>query len=389
MKRFSISGSGRGLIAGAVFLYAVGVALGYTVLTTMAVGALAVLVVAGLAVVVRPAVTLTRRVTPDRVTVGEAALGRVDVQNRSRYPAPGFVVVDRVATTATEIRVGGLPGGGSRTLHYPVRTARRGRIRLGPLTVEIRDPLGLFAWAQRQAGDSVLWVHPRVHTLRALAVGLVPDYEGRATEYARAGTVAFSSLRDYVPGDDPRHIHWRSTARTGTLVVREHVDTTEPTTTVLLDARGAVFGGDSFEPAVELAASIVHSVEEAGRPAVLRVFGQDESAVAAAGAVSTGDRLALAEPVPHGDPVHLLEALDRLAAGGALVIVTGHVEADMLARLADQRRRFNPVVVVTMLDAGTPCVTGIQRRPGMAVLTARTIDEATGAWHRLVNGDIG
>ena len=43
------------------------------------------------------------------------------------------------------------------------------------------------------------------------------------------GSMAFSSLREYAPGDDPRQIHWRTTARLGRLVVREHVDTNEPT----------------------------------------------------------------------------------------------------------------------------------------------------------------
>jgi uncharacterized protein (DUF58 family) len=76
--------------------------------------------------------------------------------------------------------------------------------------------------------------------------------------------VTFSSLREYVPGDDPRQIHWRSTARTGVLTVREHVDTTEPTTTVVLDTHPTALGADAFEHAVEFAASVVTILARSG-----------------------------------------------------------------------------------------------------------------------------
>ncbi len=164
-----------------------------------------------------------------------------------------------------------------RAVNYPLPAPRRGRIPLGPLTVERRDPFGLFRWARRQTGDDVLWVHPRMHPMRALPVGVVLDYEGRTHENARLGTVTFSALREYVPGDDPRQIHWRSTARLGTLVVREHIDTTEPTTTVVLDTRSEAFDADSFEHAVEVAASVVRTVETLGRPVELHVIGDAAS----------------------------------------------------------------------------------------------------------------
>jgi uncharacterized protein (DUF58 family) len=375
--------------AGAVFLYGAGVLLGYPVLVALAVGAVSMLVFAMITVAIRPRVSLRRQVTPDRVTVGEPALGRIEIHNTSRWPSPPFTAVDRIADVAIDLDVGVLAGSGWRAVHYPVPTPRRGRLLLGPLTVERRDPLGLLRRAQRQTGDDLLWVHPRTYPMRPLPVGVVPDYEGRTTENARPGTVTFSSLREYVPGDDPRHIHWRSTARTGTLIVREHVDTTEPTTKVVLDTRAVALEPDAFESAVEIAASVVTSVETTGRPITLHVVGEDLAEVANLGAHSLLDRLAAVGQGADDDPVRLLDLVERVEAGGTLVVVTGAREPGVTTRLAEQRRRFNPVVVVTVLGVADYGTASTHRRPGMSLLAVRSGVEAAGAWNRMVSGDPG
>ncbi|WP_117212526.1 DUF58 domain-containing protein [Allorhizocola rhizosphaerae] len=384
--RFSITSSGAALASGGVVCYAGGVLLGYPTLVHLAVGALAILVAGALTMAVRPMVTLSRRVTPDRVTVGEQALGQLLVRNVSRWPAPGFAAVDVVGGEPVTLQIGVLVGFGQRAVRYPIPAQRRGRLLLGPLTVERSDPLRLFVWRQRQTADGVLWVHPRVHPLRPLPVGVVLDYEGRTTQHARPGTVTFSSLREYVPGDDPRQIHWRSTARTGTLIVREHVDTTEPTTTVVLDTRTRALDAESFEHAVEFAASLVRAVEETGRPVALHVVGEHAGDALAAGATGSLDRLAMAERLSGMDSVLLIETVDRIPPGGALAVVTGSIPPGELAKLAAQRNRYSPVVVA-MVDPQSDA--GVQRRPGMALLTASTAAEAATAWHRMVNGDAG
>ncbi|MER5643739.1 DUF58 domain-containing protein [Streptosporangium sp. NPDC002524] len=384
MKRLKVTGTGIVAAIGVVVSYATGVVLGYRLFVVLAVGGLAMLAVAAAAVAIRPSVALTRSVRPDRVTVGEPAEGRLDVLNKSRRPAPPFTAVDLVGGKEVALTVRSLAGRGRRTVRFPVWADRRGRLRLGPLTVERHDPAGLFAWRQRQTDDGILWVHPRAHPMRPLPVGVVLDYEGRTTENARLGTVTFSSLREYVPGDDPRRIHWRSTARTGVLTVREHVDTTEPSTTVVLDAHPSVLGDDAFEEAVEFAASVVRAVERIGRPVTLHILGELPADVAAAGAAGSLDRLAMAA---RTDAADLIGSLDRLAAGGTLVVVSGKLGPAALGRLAEQRRRFSPVVV-TMIDPATEDG-GIRRRPGIAMLVARSAVEATAAWHRMINGDVG
>jgi uncharacterized protein (DUF58 family) len=353
----------------------------------LATGGLALLLAAGAVVVVRPSVALTRSAQPDRVTAGESTWGRLVVRNQARWPAPSFVAIDQVGDERVELTVPLIAVGGTRTMRYPIPAGRRGRLALGPLTVERRDPLGLFRRAQRLGGAMTLWVHPVVHPARPLPVGSVPDFEGRRTETARGGTTTFSSLREYVPGDDPRRIHWRTTARTGVLMVREQMDTTEPTTTVVLDTRSDALTPHGFEHAVEVAASVAQAAINASRPARVLIPGEDEVALAACGAESLLDRLAAAEQNTD-DTVRLLFTIERAPAGGALVVVTGSDEPALVAKLGEQRRRFSPVVVVTMsLSSNAPMST--RRRPGMAVLAAGTGADAVAAWNRMVLGEAG
>jgi uncharacterized protein (DUF58 family) len=367
-------------------LYLLGVGLAYPALVSIAVAGLALMLFAGVTVVVRPNVRMTREVSQDRISVGESVLGRFVVRSVSRWPLPALVVVDRIGERPFDVQVPMLRPGGSRTVHYPLPTERRGRLVLGPLTVERRDPFGLLRRAQSQHETSVLWVHPRVHPLNPLPVGMVPDFEGRA-EVSKAGTTTFASLREYVPGDDPRRIHWRSTARTGQLIVRESVDTMEPAVTVVLDSRSHVLDPAAFEHAVEAAASVARCIVDSGRPARARIVGQDMAAVAAIGAVSLLDHLAAAEQIADTDPLRLLEEVDRSEPGGALVVVTGPDEPAVVAKLAEQRRRFAPVVVLTISGHSPPTS---YRRPGMALLSASTGAEAAATWnHFVLSGAIG
>ena len=157
------------------------------------------------------------------------------------------------------------------------------------------------------------------------------------------------------------------------------LDTLDP------DGYAAVFTEETFEHGVEVAASISESVAATGRPGRMLIVGEDEPAVAAAGAESIMDRLAAAERSVDPDPLRLLETVDRATRGGALVVITGADEPGVLARLAEQRRRFAPVVVLSVIVPGTRAPVA-HRKPGMAILYARTGAEGASAWNQLVIG---
>jgi uncharacterized protein (DUF58 family) len=384
--KFSVTG--YALLAGAGALFAGRVLLGYPALATLAAGGLALVVAAVAVVLRRPRVALRRTIEPARVTAGEPVVGRLEVRNRSRWPTVGFVAVDRVGTDEVPVPVAALGGGAATTIGYRVPTQRRGRIPLGPLTVTRRDPMGLVSLARPVAAgaETVLWSYPRTHPMRPLPIGVVLDYEGTTMAHASAGSTTFAALREYVAGDDPRHINWRATARTGTLIVREHVDTSEPTTSVVLDARAEALDPAAFEEAVEACASVCRSVESYGRPVDLWVVGEDRAGLIGLGVRTLLDRLAVVHRTTDDDPVRLLDTVTRVPGGGALVVVTGNREPAVVTRLAEQRRRFNPLVVLSLLGEADPGDTGIRRQAGTTVLRARTGVDAAATWNRMVGG---
>lgn len=382
------SATGCALLSGAVVLYIGRIVLGYPALATLAAGGTALVVAAVVLVLLRPRVALRRTIEPARVTAGDPVVGRLEVRNRSRWPTVGFVAVDRVGDHEVPVPVGALGRGTVRTVEYRVPTQRRGRIPLGPLTVTRRDPMGLVSLARPvPTGATVLWSYPRTHPMRPLPIGVVLDYEGTTMAHASAGSTTFAALREYVAGDDPRHINWRATARTGTLIVREHVDTAEPTTAVVLDARAEALDPDAFEHAVEACASVCRSVESYGRPVNLWVVGEDRAELLKLGVRTLLDRLAVVRRATDDDPVRLLDTVTRVPGGGALVVVTGNREPAVVTRLAEQRRRFNPLVVVSVLGEADPGDTGIRRQAGTTVLRARSGVEAAATWNRMVGGE--
>ena len=105
---------------------------------------------------------------------------------------------------------------------WRVRTTAsdRGRYRLGPMEIVSGDPLGLFTFRRQLPQNSYITVYPRTFDLPAFTppIGRLLGGESiqRRTHHV---TPNFASVRDYVPGDAFGRIHWRSTARSGRLIV--------------------------------------------------------------------------------------------------------------------------------------------------------------------------
>ncbi len=134
---------------------------------------------------------------------------------------------------------------------------------IGPVTTVLGDPFGLARRTLNASRTIELFVHPQVVPLPSLDAGLVRDLEGRPTNDPSVSDLDFHTLREYVPGDDRRHIHWQSSARmstaagTTTLMMKGYTDTRRSHLGVLFDAREGAYGDDDdFETAVTAAASV-------------------------------------------------------------------------------------------------------------------------------------
>jgi uncharacterized protein (DUF58 family) len=172
--------------------------------------------------------------------------------------------------------------------------------------------------------------------------------EGQASDVAPQGGLTFHALREYVAGDDLRHVHWPSSARLGQLVVREFVDLSLPDVTVVLDVARTAYDDEHFEVAVEVAASVLTSWSAGSFPArLLTTTGADLSSGGGRLGSAFLDRLAAVEPVDDAGFVHVQHVVRARDRGFGLVVVTGTLDDESSRAIGLLARPFEHRVVVT------------------------------------------
>lgn len=250
-----VTGWGWTLVGVAIVGGPVGVALGWVELVVTASAALLLVLAALPWVVGQRDVEVELVLSAQRVPVGQPAHATLAVRRRGRIFAPRAIDV-LVGDVAHRLDLPRLGAGDESTQRIVLDTRRRGRVVVGPATVLRTDPFGILERTHVLTVASELVVHPRVARIPAVAAGLVRDLEGEPAAELTADDVAFHSLRDYHPGDEPRHVHWRSTARTGQLLVRQFEPSKRSDTLVCVSTSAADFGADDFELALEVVATI-------------------------------------------------------------------------------------------------------------------------------------
>lgn len=138
---------------------------------------------------------------------------------------------------------------------------RRGVLRLGKLIVRTSFPFGLFVKERdlNLPGTLVVWPRSDRTVRQPLRAGERVRRIGTTAAGVAVGRGEYRSLRGYLPGDDPRDVHWRSTARAGAPVVREYERDSTDTLWICLDLRAT--DCDAAEAAVEVAASLAARAE--------------------------------------------------------------------------------------------------------------------------------
>lgn len=195
-------------------------------------------------------------VEPSRVVVGERAAGSLILFNRSSRAARGLRVELRVGKARAAYSVHKIGKEPVEEL-FVVPTQRRAIIPVGPVTTVQGDPLGILSRRRVWSEVEEIYVHPRTVGLSTIAAGMIRDLEGQPTALLSPSDVAFHTLRDYVPGDDRRHVHWKSTAKLGKLLVRQYLDTRRSHVAVALSTDLAEYANeDEFELAISIAASV-------------------------------------------------------------------------------------------------------------------------------------
>ncbi|CAJ65061.1 MULTISPECIES: DUF58 domain-containing protein [Frankia] len=267
---------------------------------------------------------------------------------------------------AVSVPVPRLAGSGCRTIELAMDTRRRGVVRLGPAEVIRSDPFGLTLRRQRLPAADTLHVRPRTRPLAPLASAPSRDPDGQ-TGQGTAGGLEIHTLRRYTPGEDLRLVHWPSSARAGELMVRTHVDPSEPAATVVLDNRPAAYppgrvGVATFEEAVDVAAAAVMTcAQEAFGVRLVTTAG-----LRVAGRRRRRDADALMDELAgvHLDDNASLDVVATLRRGGlgTLVLVTGGFDRQALAALAPVAHAYGRVVLVRVGPRSPAAARAIDRR---------------------------
>ena len=307
---------------------ATGAALGWPEFTFLGLTLAAAILVAAVFLVGRARFRVDVELRPRRVVAGERAFGRLLVTSLGvRRSSPSRLELPVGAGTA-EFAIPALAPGAEHEELFAVPTARRAVIVAGPAVSVRGDALGLLRRVVRWSDPVELFVHPRTVRLRPSAAGLVRDLEGEETSTLTDNDLAFHALRAYEPGDDRRYVHWRTTARTGKLMVRQFTETRR-SQLVLLHASEAsgylvddAFSDDGFELGVSVLASVAHQVLRDGtRVRVASGSGELRTATP----VTLLDDTSRLEPTSTGTSLRdfAREATRRMPPPSVLVVVAG------------------------------------------------------------------
>jgi uncharacterized protein (DUF58 family) len=319
---------GRIVIGGAIGCLIAGFLLHWSELVFIGVTLAAAVAIASGYAIGRTTYAVTVELNPRRVIVGGRALGRIAVTNSGTRPVLGSRMELPVGAAHAEFQLPRLAPGQEHEDLFAVPTHRRALILAGPATSVRGDQLGLLRRTQTWTDRIELFVHPLTTRLKASAQGLVRDLEGQATKTITNSDLAFHALRPYEQGDSMRNVHWRTSARTGQLMVRQYQETRRSQLLLVLGADAAHYASDDeFELAVSVLASVgVHVIGEENQITA----GWDGGAMHTVSPVSLLDDSCRLEPVRRGAKP-LREVVRTLAA-----------------------RRAQPSVVLLVVGSQTP-----------------------------------
>ena len=264
------------------------------------------------------------------------------VRNRTPLPIHFLTVADRIGSFAARQPaqfVVGLGPWEERSFSYELEGRERGEYQLGPVDLVGTDAFGFFPWRAQVSCYQRVIVYPNIYALDLHHKRGLPSGSLKVLNKLYEDVTRYRSLREYQPGDEPKRINWKASARMGALFSMEYVPSIYFPVLVLLnltaDDYPLVQRAHLVERAIEAAASLVFYFvgigQEVGLVTTGRI-GQTTGGDTAEAAAADDDSGAIAgaaytvEPVRAGyaHAAHLLEQLARVSA------VTGEQAANFV-----------------------------------------------------------
>ena len=347
------------LMALAVGFWVLGQIAGWAEFTIAAVVIAIAVAVCALFLIGRTAYDVSLDLARTRVVVGERAVGALTLANRgTRAILPSRVVLP-VGSGRGEFGIQRLAPGEEAEELFAIPTHRRGVVKVGPVSVVRGDPLGLFERAHRRDEPVDLFVHPRTVLFDGQSLGYLRDLEGLPAADLSRDDVSFHALLEYQPGDDLRHVHWRSTARTGTMMVRQYEETRRSHFVIGLSRALAEYASDEdFELAISAAGSIGLRALRDSQRVDMRVQGRELPSGTGKQLLDSLSAVEGSKPKEGGLPELAGVVAATMPLASVVVLVCGsRVRPDDL-RLACSRLPFGARVLAVVADstATTPAL---------------------------------
>ena len=337
---------GRGVLATGVVATVLAVRLNWQEFTLLAAVAFGLLLVALAWQVLPGTISVKLVLTQHRTAVGASPPVAVLEVEAGAVPMLFPRVVVPVGTRSVGLRLPFLRPFSRHEEVVELPEMPRGVHAVGPVTYEKTDPVGLMSRRHELGGALELLVSPRVTDVAVFAGGLANDLDGATSQQLSMSDLAFHALREYVPGDDLRHVHWRSSAKAGQLLVRQFHETRRGHVTVLLDGSMSSYPRPrDFELATSVATSIALRAVRDDFDTYLRCgphLARSRHPVAMTDAAC---RFVLEDV--DGYLAHAAEAAGSVAGTGLVVQVTGAARAlvDLDAAAAQFGRGADWIVV--------------------------------------------
>ena len=354
------------------------VVVGWTVLVLLA--------VATLYLIGRSAFVITLDVPHSRVVVGDPATGVIAVTNPTKHRLLGVKVEIPVGPGLAELALPSLAKRAAFEHEFVVPTTRRGVLSIGPVRTVRADPVGLVRRELVWTASTELFIHPRTIGIPSTSTGFIRDLEGNPTRDLTNSDVSFHALREYTPGDERRYIHWKSTAKTGTYMVRQFEETRRSHLVIALSLATANYATqDEFEMAVSVAGSLgARAIRDARNVSVVVSERTPEFAkqkVLAVRQLNTLTRTRLLDDlavVEHAASAIGITDVARVTADditgiSVAFLVCGSLTTNSELRAASTSFPAGVEVVAVVCDPDT--VPGLRRVSGLSVLTIGYLED--------------
>jgi uncharacterized protein (DUF58 family) len=199
------------------------------------------------------------------VFAGDAARFRLGMANAGDYDRPEILVRHQGSGAEQTIDVAAAD---SAEAVLAVPAQQRGWLPLGRVMLETRFPVGLFrAWSYVEPGNRCL-VYPRPEA--SALPPLAPSAQAGGARARAQGSDDFSGLRGYQPSDSPRHVAWKSAARSDDMLTKQFAG--DATVELWLDLRELPLAL-GLEPRISRLTGWVLAAERAGAIYGLRLAG--------------------------------------------------------------------------------------------------------------------